>query len=72
MTMAARAKLFVNVSSTSHQTISDERRRREVAVGGESLLLGEIQLPLYLRGHMGDIGDHRKKDEKGERLEHQI
>jgi hypothetical protein len=29
MTMAAGAKLFVNVSSTSHQAISDERRRRE-------------------------------------------
>jgi hypothetical protein len=23
--------------------------------------LGEIQLPLYLRRDMGDIGDHRKK-----------
>jgi hypothetical protein len=29
MTMAAGAKLFVNASSTSHQAISDERRRRE-------------------------------------------
>jgi hypothetical protein len=29
MTMAARAKLFVNASSTDHQAISDERRRRE-------------------------------------------
>jgi hypothetical protein len=29
MTMAAGAKLFVNASSTGHQAISDERRRRE-------------------------------------------
>jgi hypothetical protein len=29
MTMAAGAKLFVNVSSTGHQAISDERHRRE-------------------------------------------
>jgi hypothetical protein len=29
MTMAAGAKLFVYASSTGHQAISDERRRRE-------------------------------------------
>jgi hypothetical protein len=29
MTMAVGAKLFVNASSTDHQAISDERRRRE-------------------------------------------
>jgi hypothetical protein len=29
MIMAAGAKLFVNASSTGHQAISDERRRRE-------------------------------------------
>jgi hypothetical protein len=29
-------------------------------------------IPPYLRGDGGDIGDHRKKDEKGELLEHQI
>jgi hypothetical protein len=29
MTIAAGAKLFVNTSSTDHQAISDERRRRE-------------------------------------------
>jgi hypothetical protein len=29
ITMAAGAKLFVNASSTGHQTISDERPRRE-------------------------------------------
>lgn len=26
-------------------------------------LLGNMQLPLYLRGDGGDIGDHRKKEE---------
>jgi hypothetical protein len=31
------------------------------AVGGGSRLLGEIQLPLYLRGDGGDIGDHYKR-----------
>jgi hypothetical protein len=29
MTIAAGAKIFVNASSTGHQAISDERRRRE-------------------------------------------
>jgi hypothetical protein len=29
MTMAAGAKLSVNASSTGHQIISDERRKRE-------------------------------------------
>jgi hypothetical protein len=29
MTMAAGAKLFVNASSTGHQAIFDEHRRRE-------------------------------------------
>jgi hypothetical protein len=29
MTMAAGVKLFMNASSTGHQAISDERRRRE-------------------------------------------
>jgi hypothetical protein len=29
ITMAVGAKLFVNTFSTSHQAISDERRRRE-------------------------------------------
>jgi hypothetical protein len=43
-----------------------------VTVGGGSWLLGEIQLPLYLRGVEGDIGDHHKKNEKWELLEHQI
>jgi hypothetical protein len=36
--------------------------------------LGEIQLPLYLRGDERDIGDHYKKkgDRKEELLEYQI
>jgi hypothetical protein len=42
ITMAAGAKLFVNASSTGHRAISDERRRREVAVGSGSQLLGDI------------------------------
>jgi hypothetical protein len=36
-------------------------QEREVVVGGESRLLEEIQLSLYLRGDEGDIGDHHKK-----------
>jgi hypothetical protein len=73
MIMAAGAKLFVNASSTGHQAISDERRKREVAVRGGSRLWEEIQLPLYLRGNGKDIGDHRKKgDRKGELLKHRI
>lgn len=70
MTMTAGAKLFMNASFTGHQAISDERRRREVAVGGRSWLLGEIQLSLYLRKDGRDIGDHHEKDEKEELLEH--
>jgi hypothetical protein len=70
--MAAGAKLFVNTSSTGHRAISNEHCRREVAVGGRSRLLGEIQLSLYLREDGGDIGDYHKKDGKGELLKHRI
>ena len=31
---------------------------------------GRCYLPLYLRGDGRDIGDHHKKDDKGELLEH--
>jgi hypothetical protein len=64
MTMAAGAKLFANASFTGHQVISVEHRRREVTVGGGPQLLGEIQLPIYLRGYGKDIGDHHKKGMK--------
>jgi hypothetical protein len=70
MTMAAEAKLFVNASSTDHQAISDERRRREkwqLEVGpgywrryNSSLEMGKILVITI------------KRDGKGELLEHQI
>jgi hypothetical protein len=44
-------------------------QEREVTVGGGSWLLREIQLPLYLRGDEGDIGDHHKKRWKKKAVE---
>jgi hypothetical protein len=54
MTIAAGAKLFREC--VFHRPPSHLRwasREREVTVGGEPRLLGEIQLPLYLRGDGG-------------------
>jgi hypothetical protein len=36
-----------------------------VIVGVGPMVLGEIQLPLYLRGDEGNIGDHKKGEALG-------
>jgi hypothetical protein len=56
MTMAAGAKLFMNVSSTDHQAISDERRMRENVSRRWILAIGGDTTPPFIRGEMGEIG----------------
>jgi hypothetical protein len=62
MTMAARAKLFVNVSSTGHQAISDERRMRENVSWRWIPAIGGDTTPPLFEGRWERYGDHHKKE----------
>lgn len=45
--------------------------RKNITIIVISTLLGEMHLPLYLRGDGEDIGDQKKERAIGERLEQQ-